>query len=117
MFKRFRIAILLYILLFVALGQYLAGKRSTDWNNSLWVDVYPVNVSGSTETDAYIDSLKPDDFAAIADFFAGQAGEYGITLDQPFLSSTSPSRPDCRPPRSSSSAHSRHEDSPSSNGP
>jgi len=83
-FKRFRIAILLYILLFVAVGQYLAGKRSTDWNNSLWVDIYPVNVSGSAETEAYLDSLKPDEFAAVATFFAEQARAYGVTLEQPF---------------------------------
>ena len=42
-FRRFRIAILLYILVFVALGEFLAEHRATDWNNTLWVDVYLVN--------------------------------------------------------------------------
>jgi hypothetical protein len=83
LFKRIRIAILLYVLLFVALGQFLADRRATDWRNPLWVDVYPVNGSGTEATQAFIDSLGPDAFAAIEAFLAAQAQTFGIGLEQP----------------------------------
>lgn len=82
-FKRIRILILLYVLLFVALGQFLAGRRSTDWNDTLWVDVYPVNGAGSAEVQRYIDGLAAAEFDAIEDFFAEQAAGYGVSLERP----------------------------------
>ena len=83
-FKRFRIAILLYILLFVALGQFLASQRATDWDDSLWVDVYPVNGSGSQQAQTFIDSLRSDSFASVERFFEAQSSIYGIDLERPF---------------------------------
>lgn len=82
--KRFRIAILLYILLFVALGEFLASRRATDWNDTLWVDVYVVNGSGGAATEAFIDKLEPDAFAAVEQFFEQQATHYGLDLERPF---------------------------------
>jgi hypothetical protein len=84
LFRRFRIAVLLYILLFVALGQYLTARRSTDWNDSLWVDVYPVNGSGSEATQRFIDSLPADAFVAVEQFFDEQIRDHGIALELPF---------------------------------
>ena len=84
MFKRFRIAVLLYVLLFVALGQFLASRRATDWDESLWVDVYLVNGSGSQQAQTYIDSLTSDSFAAVERFFEDQSSTYGLDLERPF---------------------------------
>ena len=84
MFRKLRIAVLLYILLFAAVGNYLAAARSTDWNNTLWVDVYPINADGSDRTQAYIDGLRDADFASIEDYFAREARRYGVALDNPF---------------------------------
>jgi len=84
MFKRFRIAVLLYVLLFVALGQFLASRRATDWDDSLWVNVHLVNGSGSRATQAYIDSLKPDAFASVERFFKEQSDSHGLELSRPF---------------------------------
>lgn len=84
MLKHLRIAILLYILLFVALGQFLDGRRSTDWNNALWVDIYLVNARGSVETADYLDSLDPDAFSGIEAFLAAEAARYGLGLAEPF---------------------------------
>ena len=47
MFKVIRISILLVILIVVSLSTWLTQARSTDWNNSLWVKVYPINADGS----------------------------------------------------------------------
>jgi hypothetical protein len=83
MFKRIRIAILLYILLFVALGQFLAGQRSTDWDRSLRVNVYTVNAGGTAAAQGYIDTLRQSDFSEIERFFEEQAGHYRVSLGQP----------------------------------
>jgi len=83
MFKAFRITVLLLILFFVAFGTWLTQARSTDWNNSLWVKVYPVNADGSDTSQDYIDSLEVDDFTAIESFVAQEIGKYGHTLARP----------------------------------
>ena len=84
MFKRLRIAILLYILLFVALGQWLATWRSRDWSDPLYVGIWLVNGDGSAATGSYLDSLERDAFAEIERFFAEEGRPYGVELDQPF---------------------------------
>ena len=84
MFKRFRIAVLLYILLFVALGQFLASRRARDWDESLWINIHLINGSNSRETQAYIDSLRPDAFVLIEQFFDEQSDAYDLELSRPF---------------------------------
>lgn len=83
MFKRIRIAILLYILLFVAVGQFLAAYRTTDWDKSLRVNVYPINASGSVATQQFIDALDRDAFQDAELFLEEQATAYGVSLRQP----------------------------------
>lgn len=75
---------MLYILAFAAVGNYLARARSTDWDETLWVDVYPVNADGSERTQAYIDGLADTDFAALERYFAREARRYGVALERPF---------------------------------
>lgn len=84
MFKNIRIAVLLYILAFAAVGSYLASVRSTDWDNSLWVDVYPINGDQSDRVQAYIDGLSEADFDAIERFLATEAQRHGISIADPF---------------------------------
>ena len=84
MFKRLRVAILLYILAFAALGNFLAAARSTDWDETLWVDVYPINADGSARTQAYLDTLTTADFRKIDVYFAAEGHRYGVTIDRPF---------------------------------
>jgi hypothetical protein len=83
MFKAIRISILLFILLFVALSTWLTQARSTDWGNSLWVKVYPINADGSEIVARYIDSLDADNFAAIESFIARETERYGVALPRP----------------------------------
>ncbi len=83
MFKAIRISILLFILLFVAMGTYLTQARSTDWNNSLWIKVYPINADGSTAATRYIDGLKSSDFSGIEKFLEREVERHGRSLDRP----------------------------------
>ena len=83
MFKAVRITLLLLILLFVAVNAWLTKARSTDWNNSLWVKVYPINADGSDATAQYIAGLGSRDFAEIEAFAAREAARWGCGLEQP----------------------------------
>ena len=83
MFKAIRISILLFVLFMVAMGTWLTRVRSTDWNNSLWVTVYPVNGDGSTVSADYISRLNKETFSGIEEFVAREVERYGHTLDRP----------------------------------
>lgn len=83
-FRRFRIAILLYILAFVAIGEFLAWSRATGWDDTLRVDVYLLNGGRTATTQSYIERLPPNAFAAVDSFFSDQARDFGVDLDAPF---------------------------------
>jgi len=83
MFKALRITVLLTILFFVAVSTWLSQARSTDWNNSLWVKIYPINADGSDASTRYIASLDMRVFEQIESFFSREAERYGKTLDRP----------------------------------
>jgi hypothetical protein len=90
MFKRLRIAFLLFILLFAAAAQFLDARRSTDWDDTLWVDVYPVNGDGSASTQRYLDNLDVTEFSGIEPFFAAEAKRFGVVPSPPFRLSVAP---------------------------
>jgi hypothetical protein len=82
-FKAIRVTVLLFILLLVAVNTWLAQARSTDWNNSLWVKIYPINGDGSQASDNYIKTLEPGDFDAIESFITREASRYGKSVHRP----------------------------------
>jgi hypothetical protein len=90
MFKRLRIAVLLYILLFVAAAQFFAARRSTDWDDTLWVDVYPVNGDGRASTQQYLDKLDSTEFNAVEQFFTAEGKRYSVTPSPPFRLTLAP---------------------------
>ncbi|MEL7312890.1 MAG: hypothetical protein AAFN07_15345, partial [Pseudomonadota bacterium] len=98
MFKQIRIFILLAILLFVALNAWLTQLRSTDWNNSLWIRVYPINADGHANTDRYIASLSERSFGDVEDFLQREVQRYGVSLEQPVRIELGPQL-DQQPPR------------------
>ena len=83
MFKAIRMTVLLLILFFVAVSSWLTQSRSTDWNNSLWIKVYPINGDGSDVSGRYIDSLTAASFEPIEAFVAGELRKYGHSLARP----------------------------------
>lgn len=83
MFKAIRIGILLLILFFVATSTWLRAARSTDWNNSLYLKVYPINADGSPSVDRYIERLTVDDFTGVESFIAREVERYGKPLQRP----------------------------------
>jgi hypothetical protein len=82
-FGTIRIAILLAVLACVALGAWLDKRRSTDWDTTLRVTVYPIAASRDTATTEYVASLATEDFDALEAFFAAEARRHGIALEEP----------------------------------
>src|SRR5690554_6857590 len=98
MLARLRIALLLYALVFVAAAHYFARARSTDWDDSVWVTIYPVNGDGRAETQAYVERLNAESFADLETFFAAEAQRHGVALERPFRFQLAPP-PDVALPR------------------
>ena len=84
MFKRLRIALLLYVLLFVSAAQFFMTRHTTDWDAPLWVDVYTVAGDSHPATRRYVDSLGASEFADAEAFFAREAKRYGVAMERPF---------------------------------
>jgi len=82
-FRTIRITILLLVLFFVSMNTWLTQLRSTDWDESLWVVVYPVNGDNSPATQTYIDRLSRDDFRSIESFLGTESKRYGIPIRDP----------------------------------
>jgi hypothetical protein len=78
-----RLAILVAVLLFVALGAWLDRARSRDWNDTLRVTVYPISGSPDVGVHAYTAALQAGDFADVESFFVDEAAGHGIALEQP----------------------------------
>lgn len=83
MFKAIRITILLLILIVVALNSWLTMARTTDWNESLWVTVYPINADDSNISKRFQEQLSDSSFKEIERFFEREATRYGRTLKRP----------------------------------
>ena len=78
-----RLALLLAVLLFVALGAWLDRSRSRDWNDTLRVTVYPLAQTSDPAVVAYVKALQAGDFVAVEEFFAVESADYGLPLAQP----------------------------------
>jgi hypothetical protein len=89
-FKRLRVAVLVYVALLVALGHFLTAARSTDWDATLWVDVYPLAGDGGTATREFVAASTLDDLDGIEPFLAREAHRHGVALDRPFRLNLAP---------------------------
>jgi hypothetical protein len=78
-----RIALLLAVLGMVALDAWLTRVRTTSWENTLRVSLYPIAADDSAATRAYVSQLTRDDFAAIEAFMKEQAPAYGVAAAEP----------------------------------
>jgi hypothetical protein len=90
MWRKFRIFILLLILLFVALNTYFDRVYSTDWDQPLRVTIYPINGDGSAGAGEYISRLSADRFQALEQFFEAEARHYGVPMARPITFTSAP---------------------------
>lgn len=83
MLRKFRIVVLLYILLVVALTTWSTRARNTDWNEPLWVVVYPIDGENNGNTAEYIRDLTVDRFEPIETSMREQARRFKVQLEKP----------------------------------
>ena len=83
MFRKLRIALLLFVLATVALGAWREKARATDWRGSLQVAVYPIAADDSPLTRDYIASLADDSFEDIETWIEAEARGYGVATLRP----------------------------------
>ncbi|MGZ8251083.1 MAG: hypothetical protein ACXW1P_01950 [Methylophilaceae bacterium] len=97
MWRKLRIAILLFVLATVAHRTWLESQH-LDWKKSLYVAVYPINMDGSDAAAKYIATLDADHFDEIAIYAAEEATRYGLALRRPFEMRLAP-KVDALPPQ------------------
>ena len=78
-----RLALLVGVLLFVAVGAWLDRRRSRDWDAPLRVTVYVLTAGDDAESRSYAAALDDDSFDHVESFLAEQAGAYGLPLTEP----------------------------------
>lgn len=81
--KKFRVAILAFVLLTVAVDSWEARVRTTSWDRALDVAVFPINADGTAQTAAYIRDLGVESFESIAVFMRQEGRHYGADLLNP----------------------------------
>ena len=84
MWKTARIGLLLFILFIVGMNTFMTGRWTTDWDEPLWVGIYPINGDGNDHVTAYMANLDESFFRPIVDFFAEEAEVHGLPLVEPF---------------------------------
>ncbi len=83
MLRLLRKGILLYILLLVAVGDWLMQQRLTSWEDPVRVGIYPINGDRSEVSQRYIGRLSQDDFDRMAEYLRQQATRFGVNHDEP----------------------------------
>jgi hypothetical protein len=97
MARAIRIGLLLFVLLAVAQGAWIARSRTTEWKEPLRVVIFPINGDGSAAAERYIQGLPRDAFEPLAVFLRAQARNYGLPLRSPIEVYLAP-RVDALPP-------------------
>ncbi len=90
MFKILRIFILITILIIVAGSAYLTKLRTTDWDNTLWVSIYPINADQSAASQAYIKQLTAEHFNDVNVFLSEEGQYYKIPIKDPVIINIAP---------------------------
>ena len=96
--KKYRVALLFGLLLFVIMEQVRQHWHTTDWDHPLWVVIYPINADGRDSTARYIQALSEDHFDDIETFFAQQGRRYKLGIAQPVEVQLAPPISELPPP-------------------
>jgi hypothetical protein len=102
MFKRLRIALLLFVLATVAVETWRNQARVADWGKTLHVAIYPIAADGSPVTLAFVTSLDVEDVEPLQQYLAAQAARYRSATLQPVSIRLAPpvlAQPPVPPPR------------------
>jgi len=83
----------MFALLAVTIG-YFNDARQREWQDQLWVTVYPINGemqnAASDKVQKYVDSLAGENFESIEVFIAEQAQQWKVEIDRPIVINLGP---------------------------
>jgi len=80
MWRTIRIGFLLFVLAIAAWSTFYDRLSTTDWDEPLYIGIFPINPEGAGSSDAYIERLTQEDFADIATFINEEANRHGIAI-------------------------------------
>jgi hypothetical protein len=83
LWRNFRVALLLLLLGIAAYWNWYDRASTTDWDETLWVGVFPIDADGSAATARWLTRLTQDDVTAIEAFLNGEAHRHGVAIDRP----------------------------------
>lgn len=83
LFTKLRIFLMFVVLAFVALTAWQTRLRTTDWDQPLWVVIYPINPEYAPRVETYVYRLSAPQFEPIEQFVSREAERYGVALERP----------------------------------
>jgi len=81
--RNLRIAVLLLVLAIAAYTNWYDKYSTTDWDETLWVGVFPIDAGDGEAAARYIADLDTAGLADIEAFINGEARRYGVRIDRP----------------------------------
>lgn len=83
MWRNIRIAFLLLLLAIGAYSNWYDRASTTDWDETLWVGIFPIDADGNAGTSRWLAGLSPDDVAGIETFLNAEAHRHGVAIERP----------------------------------
>ncbi|MCU0976799.1 MAG: hypothetical protein MUC71_10895 [Steroidobacteraceae bacterium] len=83
MWRTVRIGFLVLVLAVVALYSWADRRRMAEWDQTVWIAVFPVNGDGEPATGSYVAGLNRGQFGDIERFFVREAGAHGVPMERP----------------------------------
>jgi hypothetical protein len=83
MWKTIRITALLVVLAVVGIQTWQDRATTTDWDDTLWVGIFPVVADDSEVSANYVRNLTRAEFGSIETFFQNEARRHGLSLRDP----------------------------------
>jgi hypothetical protein len=83
MWRILRISVLLFVLAVAVYSTLYDRLSTTDWDQTLWVGVFPVAADDSPATRAYLDRLGAARVAEIEQFLNREARRHGVHIARP----------------------------------
>jgi hypothetical protein len=102
--RKVRIAFLLLVLGVAAWSNWYDRLSTTDWDETLYIGVFPVEEPGNPVVRGYIDRLSANHIADIEKFLNEEAREYGIGIARPVSVELYPPVAELPPERAGSNA-------------
>jgi len=83
MWRNIRILFLLLLLGIAAYSNWYDRASTTDWDETLWVGIFPIDADGNPGTASWLARLSQDDVTAIETFLNAEAHRHGVSIDRP----------------------------------